>query len=114
MPYLDDAHATKKSYLYDTDKHRRFRFRQMRYLIRTRLTPHMHKVSETYIITEGTGEVYNNDHWEPVKKGDIRLFDAGIWHCCRTLDPNGIKLVYFFNTGPFSDIEYIYPSMPKL
>tara|TARA_A100001015_G_C14931438_1_gene688618 strand:- start:387 stop:785 length:399 start_codon:yes stop_codon:yes gene_type:complete len=73
---------------------------------------HTHKVSETYIITYGNGEVYNNNQWEPVSKGDIRVFHSGIWHCCRTFNKEGISLVYFFNTGPFNTIEYIYPKNP--
>ena len=71
---------------------------------------HKHKISETYIITEGTGEIYVNDHWRSVKKGDVIVFKSDVWHCCKTSNPKGIKLVYFFNTGPFNTIEYIYQS----
>ena len=75
---------------------------------------HAHEIPETYVIIEGTGEVYNNDRWEAVSKGDVKVFDTGVWHSCRTSNPTGIKLIYFFNTGPFSEIKYIYPQMSNL
>jgi mannose-6-phosphate isomerase-like protein (cupin superfamily) len=70
---------------------------------------HKHVVPETYVITRGTGEVYDDTRWRSVAKGDVVVFKPGAWHCCRTFDPAGIDLVYFFDTGTFATIDYIYP-----
>ena len=114
MSYLDETYTTEKLTYETLINDNSFVLGKCDILPGSDFKIHTHEISETYIVTEGTGEVYNNDHWEPVKKGDIRVFDAGVWHCCRTSNPNGIKLVYFFTTGPFSSIKYIYPSISKL
>jgi len=69
---------------------------------------HDHDISETYMIAEGSGEIYDNDHWRPVKGGDIIVFLPGTLHGCRTADPGGIKFVYYFHQGPFSSIRYYF------
>jgi len=69
---------------------------------------HYHDMTEIYMIIEGVGEVFNNNKWNPVKKGDIIIFPAKTIHCCRTDRPEGIKLIYMFSKGPFESIKYYF------
>jgi len=108
MSYLGETLISKKftyETLINTDK---FVLGRCKILPDADFRIHKHEISETYIITEGTGEVYDNDHWRPVKVGDIIVFLPGTLHGCRTADPGGIKFVYYFHQGPFSSIKYYF------
>ena len=68
---------------------------------------HCHpNATEIYVIVSGEGEVFDNDHWEPIKAGDTKVFEPGVKHALKTT--TGIELIYIFNVGPFENILYDY------
>jgi quercetin dioxygenase-like cupin family protein len=55
----------------------------------TSIGHHFHSVSdEIVIVTGGTGEIFVNGEWKPVRQGDVHVCPRGVVHDTRALSEN--------------------------
>ena len=67
---------------------------------------HSHTVMEIYYIISGEGELFYRNKWIKAYTGRFYLFPAFTKHTARTMNPDGLQFMYYFNKGPFRNINY--------
>jgi quercetin dioxygenase-like cupin family protein len=75
----------------------------------TSVGKHFHSVTdEIVIVVGGSGEIYVNGEWRPVKRGDVHVCPRGIVHDTRALHEN-LSFVSIFapHLPPGTDINWM-------
>lgn len=70
---------------------------------------HTHDQSEVYFFLSGNGEVVVDGESTPVTAGDAVFIPGGIEHMAVNTGNETLRLLYFFATDSFGDIDYRFP-----
>jgi len=76
---------------------------------RAEMAPHRHHVQEVYYVVSGAAEVFMNDQWRPVRRGDAIYFPGDAVHGARNRRRTTCTVVWAFPTDTYDEIEYFDP-----
>jgi len=73
------------------------------------MAPHRHHAQEVYYVVDGEAEVFVNDRWRPVRRGDVVYFPGDAVHGARNRGPVACTVVWAFPTDTYDEVEYFDP-----
>jgi quercetin dioxygenase-like cupin family protein len=70
------------------------------------LEPHSHHPREVYYVVDGEAEVYADDEWRSLRKGDVVYFPGDAVHGARNRGDVTCRIVWAFPADSYDEIEY--------
>jgi len=73
------------------------------------LPPHHHHPAEVYYVIEGEAEVYHDDEWHLLRRGDALFFPSDAVHGVRNRGTERVAIVFVFPADSYDDsVEYFF------